>query len=94
MHYPSEFDYDDSMIYSKPEVDMRADEMSRLLAAVETNVPDAQDNYEKYKQDAATATRESMNVRCVSNHSMSCSSEWNWLSAYHRMQYVVFDHLS
>lgn len=57
-----------SVIYSKPEVDRRADEMSRLLAAVETDAPGAQKNYEKYIQDAAADTRESMKVRFALNH--------------------------
>lgn len=47
--YPSErFMVTKSMVYSKPEVDRRADEMSHLLAAVETDAPGAQKNYEKY----------------------------------------------
>ena len=50
------------MVYSKAEVNGRADEMSRLLVAVETGAPVAQENYEKYIQDAAAATRESMKV--------------------------------
>lgn len=75
MQYPSERDHWNSKIYSKAEVDMRADEMSRLLSAVETNAPGAEENYEKYKQDAATATRESMKVRRSLNHLMSCSLE-------------------
>jgi hypothetical protein len=43
--FPSDYPYErymNSMTYSKPEVDRRADEMSRLLAAVETDVPGAQ----------------------------------------------------
>ena len=72
-YYPSEQDFTNmnSMIFSKAEVYRRADEMSRLLAAVETSAPGAQENYEKYTQDAAAATRESMKVRFFLNHPIS-----------------------
>jgi hypothetical protein len=70
MQYPSEQHYTsmNSMVYSKAEVYGRADEMSRLLAAVETGAPGAQENYEKYTQDAAAATREAMKVCFSLNH--------------------------
>jgi hypothetical protein len=73
IYFPSDYPYEkyrNSMIYSKPEVDRRVDEMSRLLAAVEIDAPGAQINYEKYIQDAAAATRESMKVRFAFNHSI------------------------
>ncbi|KIM46536.1 hypothetical protein M413DRAFT_8346 [Hebeloma cylindrosporum] len=41
-----------------PEIERQVDEIRPLLAAIEKNVPGAQENYEKYKQ----ATRESLHV--------------------------------